>query len=275
MIKLVVALLSAILAVLSSIPFFDMPYYWVILIFLGFTLVYILFFIFLFFFVVMILVIPVNTKKPAPQYNSFYRGVLRIYTKMALSLFNIKVKVEGFEKLPKDSNFIIVGNHRSNVDSMIIDVYLKNYPLVYVTKKSLFKIPFFGKVIYKVGYLKLNRDNLRSELMTINRGVEALNTGKISVGVFPEGTRNHEYDLLPFKSGCYHLATKSHKPIVVCCLTGTEFVKHNPLFKKHPVTLRIIDVIEYDDYKDLRTIQIAEMTKKIISDNLMEIEGKK
>lgn len=275
MIKLVVALLSVILAILTSIYFFDLEYYWIVLISLGFTIVYVVFFIFLFFFVVFILVIPVNTKKQAPIYNAFYRGVLRIYTKMVLSLFNIKVKVEGLEKLPNDSNFVIVGNHRSNVDSMIIDVYLKEYPLVYITKKSLFKIPFFGKVIYKAGYLKLNRDDLKSELMTINRGVEALNTGKISIGVFPDGTRNYEYDLLPFKSGCYHLATKSHKPIVVCCLSGTEFVRRNPVFKKHKVVLRIIKVINYDEYKDLRTMEIAEMTKNIIKNNLIEIEGKK
>ena len=91
---------------------------------------------------------------------------------------------------------MIISNHRSNLDSLVIDNYLKDYPLVFVAKKSLFKIPFVGRLIHGCNYICLDRKNLKQELLAIRKGINILNdkNENCSVGVFPEGTRTLNED---------------------------------------------------------------------------------
>lgn len=223
----------------------------------------------LFFLVMFILGLPINTKKEVEHYSKFYRNVLYFATKSCLSLFGIKTITEGFEKIPQDTNFVIVYNHLSNLDTMIMDVYLHQYPLVFVAKKSLFKIPFFGKMIHKIGYIKLDRGNIRQELTAIHKGIAFLNNNECSVGVSPEGTRNFTDEiLLPFKVGCLHLVTETKRPIVVSTIVGTNEVKKNLFFKRHIVKFKILDVIKYEDYQYLKRNEISAMIRDIMLDDL-------
>ncbi len=221
----------------------------------------------LFFIVVFLLGLPINTKKETTHYSKFYRYVLYVSTKICLSLFSIKVKVEGLEKIPQNTNFVILYNHISNLDTMVMDVYLHKYPLVFVAKKSLFKIPFFGKMLHRIGYISLDRGNIRQELKAIYQGIDFLNKNECSVGVSPEGTRNFtNQTLLPFKVGCLHLATETKRPIIISVIKGTNEVKHNLFFKKHQVSFKIVDVIDYNIYKDFSRKELA----KIIENKMLE-----
>lgn len=229
----------------------------------------------LFFLVAFIVGIPIRKNKKTLHYNKFYRFVMYWYTRCCLSLFNVKIVAEGLEKLPKDEVFVIVSNHLSNVDSMVMDVLLKDFPLVFVTKESLFHIPFFGKIIHGIGYLKLERGNLRKEIVTIQKGITFLKNNECAVGVYPEGTRNFTNEtLLPFKPGCFHLATKTKKPIVVCVTAGTEQIKYHPILRKHIVTFKVIGVIEAGEYQDLTTRKIGEKISEMMIEELNQCEKK-
>lgn len=263
MIKIVILLLSLLLSLLTCFFVHLEKFYESFLLFIAFFISYTLLQAVVFFLIAFLLSLPISKKKETTHYSRFYRFVLYLYTKFCLSLFGVKTKVEGIEKLPKGENFVLLYNHRSNLDSMIIDVYLHKYPLVFVAKQSLFGIPFFGKFIHKIGYLKLDRGNIRQELLAIYQGIDFLNKNECSVGVAPEGTRNFtEDDLLPFKVGCLHLATEAKKPIVISILTNTMDVKKHLLTKKHPVTFKIIEVIEYKDFEKMRTRDLAELIKE-------------
>lgn len=246
-----------------------------ILVWVGLCIAAMLVQVMLFFLVAFILGIPVRKNKETLHYRPFYRRVMYWYTRCCLSLFNVKIVARGLDKLPQDGPFVIVSNHLSNIDSMVMDVLLKDFPLVFVTKESLFHIPFFGKIIHGIGYLKLERGNIRKEVVTIKKGISFLNQGECSVGVYPEGTRNFTNEiLLPFKPGCFHLATKTKKPIVVCVTTGTEQIKYHPIFKKHTVTFQVLDVIEAKAYQDLTTRQIGETISTMMIKELSKYEKK-
>lgn len=269
MIKLILLLLSFGIALWEILITPVDAIYLQILLFFVYAIANILLEIFLFFLLSFLIGLPINTKKENHQYNAFYRKILVFATRICFSLFSIQIKKEGIEKLPKDSNFLITFNHRSNLDSMVMDVVLKDYPLVFVAKKSLFKIPFFGKMLHAIGYIKLDQSNLRQEYIAICDGIELLKQEKCSVGISPEGTRNFtDQPLLPFKIGCFRLATKSQKPIVISLVFGTDQVKKNILFKKHIVYFKIVDVLNYEDYKDLNHQEIANLIHQKMLDGL-------
>ncbi len=263
MVKVIILLISIILSSITCFLVKVEPIYLNILLFIACFIASLLMQAILFFLVAFVLSIPISKNKKTTHYSRFYRLALYGYTKFCLSLFGIHTTVKGMELLPKDGNFVILFNHRSNLDSMIMDVYLHKYPLVFVAKQSLFGIPFFGKFIHKIGYLKLERGNIRQELLAIYQGVDFLNQNECSVGVAPEGTRNFtEETLLPFKVGCLHLATKTKRPIVISVLTNTIHIKEHLLTKKYPVTFRIVEVLQYDDFKNLSTREIGELIRQ-------------
>ena len=275
MIKLVAIIISIIVASIGCCLIPTTHIFISIIVWFGLCLATMLMQVILFFLVVFIVGIPIRRNKETLHYNKFYRLVMYWYTRCCLSLFNVKIVAEGLEKLPQDGPFVIVSNHLSNVDSMVMDVLLKDFPLVFVTKESLFHIPFFGKIIHGIGYLKLERGNLRKEVVTIKKGISFLNQGECSVGVYPEGTRNFTSEvLLPFKPGCFHLATKTQKPIVVCVTTGTEQIKYHPIFKKHRVNFKVVDVIDAKEYQGLTTREIGEKISKMMIEELSKYEKK-
>lgn len=268
MVKVIALIIAIILANATNKTLGELPKDLNLLRFVSLTGAYILAQVVVFFLTAFILTLPLKDKE-SEEYSQFYRFVMRCYTKVCLSLFSVKINAEGIEKLPKDENFVIVSNHLSNLDSLVMDVYLKDYPLVFVAKDSLFKIPFFGKMIRKIGYLSLDRSDVRQELITMKKGISILDKGIASIGVYPEGTRNFtDETLLEFKPGCFHLVTKSKKPLVVCITRGTNEVKNNLFFKKHEVTFRIIRVIQYEEIKDLNTYQISELVRNIMLENI-------
>lgn len=221
-----------------------------------------------FFLTAFLLSLPIKTSEEE-EYSPFYRFVMKCYIKICLSLFGVKVNATGIEKLPKNEKFVIVSNHLSNFDPLILDIYLKDFPLVFVAKDSLFKIPFFGKMIKKVGYLSLNRSDVRQEVKTIKKGVSLLTNEITSVCVYPEGTRNFTDErLLEFKPGCFNLVTKSKKPLVISYIAHTNDIKNGLLYKKHPVTLKIVKVIEYEEIKDMNTFEISDMVRNIMLENI-------
>lgn len=218
----------------------------------------------LFFLVLFILTIFCNK---ASEYNKFYRFVLYAYSKVILSFFSVKIKVNGIEKI-KDEPFTLYFNHRSNLDSLIIDTVLKNKKLIFIGKKSLFKIPFVGKIITKIGYISLNRGHIKEEVLSINKAIDKLNNG-INVGIAPEGTRNFTDDyLLDFKAGSFHIPLKSKSDIVICTLKNVEQIRTNLFFKKHYVILNIVDVLKYDSFKDYKTQTICEIVRNKMIDDL-------
>lgn len=268
MIKLIVLLIS-LFAALIECYFIPFEFSIKVLLFILFTILNVIVIVALFFILLFIVEIPVNKKKETQHYSRFYRYILYLGTKTCLSLFGVKINVEGLDKIPQDDNFVIVFNHLSNLDTMVMDVVLHDYPLVFVAKKSLFKIPFVGKLIHKTGYIKLDRGNLRQEVQAITKGVNFLKTNECSIGVSPEGTRNFtEETLLPFKTGCFYLVTESHKPVVITTISGTNKVKQNLFFKKHEVTFKILDVLNYDEYKDLSRLELSSKVKVIMLNEL-------
>ncbi len=228
----------------------------------------------LFFLVMLLIGLPINTKKENTHYSSFYRKVLTFAIRICLSLFGVKIKSEGLDKIPQNTNFVIVFNHLSNLDTLVMDVCLTEYPLVFVAKKSLFKIPFFGKMLHAIGYIKMDRGNIRQELKAIYKGIDFLNKNECSVGVAPEGTRNFtEETLLPFKVGCLHLATETKKPIVISVVKGTNLVKKNLLFARHKVYFKILDVLDYEEYQNMTRQEIASFIRNKMLEELESHEN--
>ncbi len=210
------------------------------------------------------------------EYPSLYfRKFLLLMDKLLFSLFNVKFIAHGKENLSISQQYIFISNHRSNLDSLLIDKYLSSFPLTFITKDSLFKVPFVGHIIHGCAYIKLDRKDINQEFLAYKQALKMLtrSDSPLSIGLFPEGTRNKDGkmdELLDFKAGSFRLAKNSRKPIVLIAIRGSKEVNNHLLLKRHRVYLDIIEVISPEEYKDKDVQEIANYCKNKIETFIKE-----
>lgn len=132
----------------------------------------------------------------------------------------VKVSVEGGEHIDPQGTYVYMANHQSMFDIPILLGHLPT-PFRWLAKKELFDIPFFGLSIKRAGYISIDRSNRKSAHESIVEAARKISSGA-SVVIFPEGTRSEDGTIQPFKSGGFHLALRSGKPIVPVVIHGAH-----------------------------------------------------
>ncbi len=197
----------------------------------------------------------------------FRRFIFNIGVTFIVELLNVQIKYNGTNKLPKDKKYLLVLNHKGLFDAVTLAHYFKKEKLSMISKPENFNIPVIGPFMHGMGHLSLDRENNRNALKTILKAINLIKEDKYIVGVCPEGTRNKEVGLLPFKSGCFKIATKAECPIAVCTIKNSEKVFKNFPFKKTVIEFNVVDIISYEEIKDLSTHEIGfKVRRKMIED---------
>lgn len=184
-----------------------------------------------------------------------------------MKLLRIRVHVSGIEKIPKDTKVLFVSNHRSNFDPIITWYILKKWKIAFVSKPSNFKIPFFGRIIRKCCFMPIDRENPRNAIVTINKAAKLLKKQEVSIGIYPEGTRSKNGQLLPFHNGVFKIAQKAEAAIVVLCVTGTEKISKRTPFRRTDVYLDVLEVFSAQGIKETKTEMIGTAIRRQIEIN--------
>lgn len=124
-----------------------------------------------------------------------------------------KIEVRHPENLTQYQPCIFISNHQDNLD--IVPGTCSLPPrTVSVGKKSLAFVPLFGQFYWLSGNILINRSNQKKAFQTMDTVAEAIRQKKISVWIFPEGTRSKAGEMLPFKKGPFITAIKAQVPII-------------------------------------------------------------
>jgi 1-acyl-sn-glycerol-3-phosphate acyltransferase len=115
--------------------------------------------------------------------------------------------------------YVVVANHESYADVFLISCF--PWEMKWLSKDTMFKIPFMGWMMQMAGDIKLVRGNRDSAADAIVQCRDRL-AKKVSVMIFPEGTRSRSWEMLPFKDGAFRLAIESGAPILPIAVTGTR-----------------------------------------------------
>ena len=209
----------------------------------------------------------IDPDKAYEKNSPFYRFLLDSATAAAMKLLRIRVHVSGMEKIPKDTKVLFVSNHRSNFDPIITWYILKKWKIAFVSKPSNFKIPFFGRIIRKCCFMPIDRENPRNAIVTINKAAKLLKKQEVSIGIYPEGTRSKNGQLLPFHNGVFKIAQKAEAAIVVLCVTGTEKISKRTPFRRTDVYLDVLEVFSAQGIKETKTEMIGTAIRRQIEIN--------
>ncbi len=182
----------------------------------------------------------------------------------------IDLHVEGGERIPKEP-CLFVANHQSYVDLAVFTAAL-NRQVGFIAKKSLTKLPFYGKFIYSVRSVFIDHNDARGAVKVIDTGIEYLNLG-FSMGIFPEGRRSKCAEMDHFKKGSLRLATKPGVPVVPVTISGTyKAFEENGYFCPCRVDVYVHEPIQTKDMEKQRANGLAEDVEKIIRQKLEELQ---
>ena len=233
---------------------------WIVSIILGLALLY--------FMIPGFFALFVNPKKNYTNDSKLFRTILNAVSVIALKIMRVKIQVSGAEKLPHGQKLLFVGNHRSNFDPIITWYSLRDWKIAYISKASNFKIPIFGRIIRRCCFMAIDRESPRKAINTINQASELLKSKEVSVGVYPEGTRSKNGELLPFHNGVLRIAQKANASIAVVILKGTEKIHKNYPFHRTCVEMIIAEVIPSEQVSSTRSAELGDKVRNIIENNL-------
>ena len=182
------------------------------------------------------------------------------------------IHINGEELLPKDTRYLFVSNHRSNLDPIVIMNRLRDREIAFVSKPENLKIPVIGKFIHECCFLPIDRENARNAMSTINEAADYIKSGVVSIGIYPEGTRSKSVEMREFHAGSFKIAQKAHAPIVVSAVRGTEKAAKR-FFRATHVYIDILAVISADDAAAMKTVDLSDKVRSMLEEHFKLTEA--
>lgn len=180
---------------------------------------------------------------------------------------NVKIEAHGLENIPKENGFIFFPNHQGMYDTLAI-MEVCPRPFSVVAKKEVENIQFLKQVFACVGAYMLDRNDVRQGLKVILKVAEDVKNGKIVI-IFPEGTRSKNGNVLgEFKGGSFKAATKAKCPIVPVALIDSFKPFDTNSIKPVTVQVHFLKPLEYEEYKEMKTTEIAVLVQKQIQETI-------
>lgn len=178
-----------------------------------------------------------------------------------------EIKVEGLKNIDHNATYVIVANHQSLAD--IIIMYKTRMYFKWVAKKELLKLPFIGGLLWVSDHILLSRGEFGSIKKVYREAAERLRSG-VPVLFFPEGTRSSTDEMSEFQNGAFKLAIKEKVPILPIYMGGTRdaIPKGGWIFKTKvsgrlvvlpPIDTSSFTAADYDKLRDLTKEQLQKV----------------
>lgn len=183
------------------------------------------------------------------------------------------VSISGREHVDRSKSYVIVANHQSMLDIPL----MANMPLNFkwVSKREVYKIPFFGWVLWLRDDIGIERGGLSSTKKMLRSAKKFISNG-ISLVIYPEGTRSKTGKMGAFKEGAFIVAKTTGAPILPVVIDGTWIVGNWKGFGlKMPTKLRmtILEPIPAEDVKKMDLKSLSDLTKRRIETVYKELNN--
>ena len=185
--------------------------------------------------------------------------------KRAVKGGNVDLTLTGLENIPTEEPFMMYANHQGMFDVLAIAATC-DVPLGAVLKKELYNIPFLHQIALCTKSYAMDREDVRQSLTVIQNVTEEVKNGR-SYLIFPEGTRSKlGNEMLEFHGGSFRSATKSKCTVLPVALVDSFKVLDQKGSKPVSMQLHYLKPIPYEEFKDLKTVDLAELVKSRIQE---------
>ena len=177
----------------------------------------------------------------------------------------VRVECYGKENLPKENGYILFPNHQGLFDSLLF-FETHGRPFSLVMKKETENWPLVKQIRILLQAKLMDREDLRQSMKVIRQVSEEVKQGRNYL-IFAEGTRSRNgNELLPFKGGAFKSAVYAKCPIVPAAVINSFMAFDRHSIKKMTAKVCYLKPLYYEEYKDMKTKEIAQ----IVSDRIQQ-----
>lgn len=176
---------------------------------------------------------------------------------------HVNIKCTGMDNLPNQNGFILTPNHQGLFDVLLmLDTCDK--PFSVVMRKDLENTPLLKQVMKALDGKAIDREDPRQAMQIIKEMTEEILKGRNFV-IFPEGTRSKNGNVPgEFKGGTFKSAVKAKAPIVPVALIDSFKPFDIKDTRDVDVQIHYLKPLYYEEYKDIKTVEIAALVKSRI-----------
>ena len=189
--------------------------------------------------------------------------VAHLWGRTCLRIVGVPVSVEGLDNIVGRELYVIMANHESSLDILLLLTALPpSVELRFLAKQSLFAIPFLGWAMTSAGFIPVNREDRSTAAATLKQTLDEVKRGGSPL-VFPEETWTTDGRLLPFARGGFLVALKSGLPILPIGLEGPRLVlpPGEGVIWPRRVTVRIGEPIATSGLGVSRLRELVQLTR--------------
>jgi 1-acyl-sn-glycerol-3-phosphate acyltransferase len=217
-------------------------------------------------FIIWLLVLPFDRERFVVHWILMYQSLILV------KLMPIwKIKIEGREKAVKGTTYVIISNHQSLLDILLINCLRLRFK--WISKIENIKLPFLGWYLRMAGYITIDRGNEESKMEMLEKSSGCLKR-KISIMLFPEGTRSLNSNIGFFKRGAFQLALEAQVPILPILIDGTGGIlpKHGLIFNSgHHIKIRVLDPVMPESFGTDNVDELAARFNSLLVDEMKKL----
>ncbi|XP_054032593.1 1-acyl-sn-glycerol-3-phosphate acyltransferase alpha [Dryobates pubescens] len=187
-------------------------------------------------------------------------------------IYGIKMQVRGSEHLNIKEPFVMVCNHQASLDLLgMVEVIPER--CVPMAKKELLYLGTVGWACWLSGIIFIDRRRRAEAIEVISRTARTMLRDNLRILIFPEGTRNQQRSMLPFKRGAFHLAVQAQVPIFPMVISPywDFFSSKEKRFTSGTCSIQILPRVETQGLTPKDVPQLAERVWQAMADVLAQM----
>uniref|UniRef100_A0A8C5LIF1 1-acyl-sn-glycerol-3-phosphate acyltransferase n=1 Tax=Jaculus jaculus TaxID=51337 RepID=A0A8C5LIF1_JACJA len=187
-------------------------------------------------------------------------------------VYGLRFEVKGRRKLEVNSPCVIISNHQSILDMMgLMEILPKR--CVQIAKRELMFLGPVGLIMYLGGVFFINRQRSRTAMSVMADVGKHMVRDNVKVWIYPEGTRNDNGDLLPFKKGAFYLAIQAQVPIipVVYSSFSSFYNVKTKLFTSGTIKVEVLDAVPTTGLTNDDVTELMDTCQKAMRSTFLEI----
>ena len=203
----------------------------------------------------------------------FVGRMFRVAAMIAVALIpQWRFRTSGVQVTDPRRPYVVVSNHESYADIFLIS-HLP-WEMKWLSKDAIFRLPFMGWMMRMAGDVEVVRGDPQSRAKAIE-GMRDRMRKKVSVMIFPEGTRSPTDEMLPFRDGAFRLAIEEGAPVLPLVVAGTRdaMAKHSFVFNRARAEVRVLPPIETTGMTPDDAPALRERVRALIAEARRDLRG--
>jgi len=180
---------------------------------------------------------------------------LQIIARIGTTLL-FDLKTYGRENVPATGGVLLVANHQSYLDPVLVAVHLRR-PVSFLAKSELFENPYFGWFIRTLHAFPVRQGE--GDIGAVKEVIRRLEEGHV-LNFYPEGSRTETGEMRPLEKGVALVIRRARVPVVPVAIEGSfaAWPKDSKMFHAHPIRVKYGEAINFEGKKADEIIQTLE-----------------